>query len=396
MPEVKFQIPLTDPQKEFLQSDSTNTFFVSGRGGGKSFASFLKILTLPPGSQVYYIEPTYRNIKDISIATLKKIAEKLYKHTRINIIKNERITDTEIELNNRTRIYFRGAENYEKLRGISTGYLFMDEAAAIAEAAWNIISATLREGDCRLWITTTPRGKLNWVYKFLMDNQEESTLIKASTTTNTFLRPSYYEKLKKQYTAAFALQELEAEFIDGGAIVNPEWIKYYDNIKFDADDYTILAIDPAISQSDTADYTAMVIATYKGGKYYIRHVYRDQITFRSIIERAQALYKTYKCSMAVIEDVAFQKALLQELQYLDVPSIGIKPHSDKVARFMNSAAKLEQGLIEINSQITSEYVDELIAFPNAEHDDFVDATAYAINYLEETCSYSEVIAVGRW
>jgi phage terminase large subunit len=139
MPDIELQIPLTEPQKEFLNSDNTNTFFVSGRGGGKSFASFLKILTLPPRSRIYYIAPTYRNIKDISITTLKKIAEKIYKHTRINIIRDERITDTEVELNNRTRIYFRGAENYEKLRGISTEYLFIDEAAAIAEDAWDIV-----------------------------------------------------------------------------------------------------------------------------------------------------------------------------------------------------------------------------------------------------------------
>jgi hypothetical protein len=116
----------------------------------------LRVLSLPPHSRVYYIAPTFPVIRDVSKTTLRKITDNLYRASGVDLIESERVADNEITLINKTVICFRSAENYEKLRGISTQYLFIDEGAIIDSAAWDILAATLREGKTRLFITTTP------------------------------------------------------------------------------------------------------------------------------------------------------------------------------------------------------------------------------------------------
>jgi phage terminase large subunit-like protein len=129
---------------------------------------------------------------------------------------------------NNTTIYFRSAENYEKLRGINAEYIFIDEAALIPRDAWLIIAATLRTGACRLYVSTTPKGRANWVYDLTKLGEDKVEVIYAKTTSNKHLPPEYYALLKTQYNTSFALQELEGEFIDGASLVRSEWVKKID------------------------------------------------------------------------------------------------------------------------------------------------------------------------
>ena len=62
-----------------------------------------------------------------------------------------------------------------------------------------------------------------------------------------------------------------------------EWLRYYEEKPDNG--FTIMAVDPAISLSDSADYTAFVVLIYKDGKFYVDKVIRLKTTFRGIIGR---------------------------------------------------------------------------------------------------------------
>lgn len=392
---ITLNVQLTDPQHEFITAEEDDVIMIAGRGAGKTYASILRAVLTPPKTRLFYISSTYRALRDVSKAALKKLNDSIYEASKISIIENERIANDEIDLIDGKTICFRSADNYEKLRGISTGYVFIDEAALIEKPAWDIIAATLREGKCRLFITTTPRGKGNWVYD-LTTRQGTRTkkIIKASTLSNKFIdAQEYYDNLKLQYTSEFAKQELDGDFIDGSALMKPEWLKYYDTTITNG--FTIMAVDPAISLSDEADYTAFAILTYKDGKFYIENVLRMKVTFRGIVAIAKDLYKNYHAQQIVVEDVAFQKALVQELGNEGLTTLSVKPHKDKVARFMNTAAKFENGLLFLKKGINQDFIDELMSFPDGAHDDMVDALAYVVNAADESCNYTQTMAIPR-
>jgi len=144
--------------------------------------------------------------------------------------------------------------------------------------------------------------------------------------------PSYLgreeiENLRKELEddpGAFASEYLCKPITSENPIFVKEWIKEYD----EADDdfnrklnqeglYTIIAIDPAISRRQRADYSALVTISaskYKPEKYYVRThgVTRHRGTVEKTIDEAARLYEQFSATGVVIETVAFQQAVADE------------------------------------------------------------------------------------
>jgi predicted phage terminase large subunit-like protein len=71
--------------------------------------------------------------------------------------------------------------------------------------------------------------------------------------------------------------------------------------------------------------------------------------------------------------------LYQMLLREGLPIRELKADSDKVTRALPAAARMEAGMIYFldGAPWLGDYESELLAFPNGEHDDQVDVTAYA-------------------
>jgi predicted phage terminase large subunit-like protein len=80
-----------------------------------------------------------------------------------------------------------------------------------------------------------------------------------------------------------------------------------------------------------------------------------------------------------IEAVAFQLAIVQEARRDGLPVVELKPDRDKVSRALTAAARLEGGNVwwPKGARWLDEWESELLLFPNARHDDQVDALSYA-------------------
>ena len=78
---------------------------------------------------------------------------------------------------------------------------------------WQIMLGRLREAPGVAWVTTTPRGD-NWVYRtWGKQARPDYALIHSSTRENAFLPPDFVRSLSESYTARFARQEIEGEFL---------------------------------------------------------------------------------------------------------------------------------------------------------------------------------------
>jgi predicted phage terminase large subunit-like protein len=73
-----------------------------------------------------------------------------------------------------------------------------------------------------------------------------------------------------------------------------------------------------------------------------------------------------------------------------LPIDPVTPHGDKLARFMPVEGKIEHGYLHLTRGLPMYFEDELLNFPNGEHNDTVDALVYAVNALQNKL---EIIAL---
>ncbi len=175
--------------------------------------------------------------------------------------------------------------------------------------------------------------------------------------------------------------------------IHREWIQYYDVIppkQRDAYGYRThteirIGVDLAISKSDTADYTAMVIGllyeTDNSYDIYIRpKVINRKITFPETVEMCKTLNKSYEEKRGVpptfvIEDVAYQKALPQQLISEGIDNIETtRPgNQDKRTRLVLTANMIKTGIIKFPRIGCEELINQIVNFGVEKHDDLADA-----------------------
>jgi predicted phage terminase large subunit-like protein len=88
----------------------------------------------------------------------------------------------------------------------------------------------------------------------------------------------------------------------------------------------------------------------------------------------------------MIEKKASGQSLIQDMRRAGLPVMEYTPDRDKVSRVYAASPIMEAGRVWIptNKKWSEELIEELIRFPNAAHDDQVDAMTMAIHYMKES------------
>jgi hypothetical protein len=161
---------LSEGQKQITQSQSRFRVAICGRRWGKTYLSIREIAKFArlPNKKVFYVAPTYRMAKQIVWDKLK------YKLMDMNWIKKINESDLCIELVNGSKIFLRGADNYDSLRGVGLDFLVMDEFAMIDSKAWSeVLRPTLSDTGGSALFISTPMGQSNWAYDLFQKNLED-------------------------------------------------------------------------------------------------------------------------------------------------------------------------------------------------------------------------------
>jgi predicted phage terminase large subunit-like protein len=145
---------------------------------------------------------------------------------------------------------------------------------------------------------------------------------------------------------------------------------------------SFIVVDPAISESSSADYSAIMhFYIDSNNNYYINDIYRDRISANKLIEKIIEMHKKYDSLIVGVESVAFQKMIIELLTNRSLPLKLLKPKESKTVRAMPASAKLEIGKIYFRkADWNNEFEKELLAFPEGNHDDQVDCLAYATSF----------------
>jgi PBSX family phage terminase large subunit len=376
MTETQIDFRPTKPQRGFITSDARNSAFIGGIGSGKTRASVIKAISMPPNTVGMLVAPTFGMLRDTIVRTFADMMNKA-PHTLVRFNQSE----LHAELYDGKEILFRSADNPERLRGPNLAWAGLDEAALMNRNALDIMLGRLRLEPGNMWFTTTPKGRNHWLHEYIETGNVE--VHRSRTMDNPHLPQAYIDSLKSQYSSAFYAQEVLGEFVDmGGTRVKREWLRtgepptVFDRIT--------MGVDLAISTKSDADYTAAVVVGTLAGRTWILAAEHVRTGFHGVLNFITSLAEKWKPSIVAIESVQYQAAVVEELlRSTNLPIQAVRPDRDKITRFLPLEARYEQGLVYHAPGLIA-YTDEVLSFPAGAHDDLVDAAAYAYNAQQGT------------
>ena len=122
------------------------------------------------------------------------------------------------------------------------------------------------------------------------------------------------------------------------------------------------------------------------GNFYLLDVFRKRLNFPELKRAILDLFKKYNPEKLLIEDRGSGTSMLQELksEYIwCLEAYNPKQGSDKLMRLAAQSVKFENGSVYLPKQAPwlDEYVLEITGFPGTKHDDQVDSTSQALDYL---------------
>jgi predicted phage terminase large subunit-like protein len=140
-----------------------------------------------------------------------------------------------------------------------------------------------------------------------------------------------------------------------------------------------ITLDLAVSQKESADYTAAIVfAADKDSNIIILDAVKERFETLKHLELTKNLYNKWKPNLIGIESVQYQYSLIEAAMKYGLPVKALKPSADKLTRALPMQAKLNAGKVFLPAQSiwANELVEELASFPNGKHDDLVDCFSY--------------------
>ena len=172
-----------------------------------------------------------------------------------------------------------------------------------------------------------------------------------------------------------------------GGLIKRDWLKYYEPDQLPGSfEYLLQSWDTASKCGEINDFSVCTTWGMHDGKFYLIDLYRKKADFPELKRAVLSLYKKHNPPKLLIEDKASGTALIQELQFegvYGIESYQPQPGSDKFMRFAAQAIKFESGRVylPVRAPWLDEYVREITGFPGAKHDDQVDSTSQALEFL---------------
>ena len=312
------------------------------------------------------------------------------------VITKASINNAEITFINGVKVYVRGADNPDSLRGVKLYHVTLDEFQDVKDQVWEyIVRPALSDMKGTALFIGTPKPDAERFRKLYdlgvsgQDDEWQSWLFK--TVDNELIDPKEIEAARKSMSTPAYLQEYEASWDTAGAnVLRLEWFEESEQPK--GEHVTYLTIDPAgyesVAVGDTKkkhlDYFAIaVVKVFENGHWWVQKIDYGRWDVREAAVRVLMAIRNHKPMAVGMEKGALMRAFMPYMQdlmrknalYCHIEPIATSGQS-KIDRITYALQGLmEHGRITFNrKEDWMEVKKEMIAFPSKRaHDDLLDA-----------------------
>jgi len=387
---AELNIDLHPAQLQIFHSKKRFKIVAAGRRFGKSYLSAWLLLINAIQSEskdVFYVAPTFQQGKDIMWSLLKELGQDLIAAAHEN-------TATLTLINGR-KIYIKGSDRPDTLRGNAASFLVLDEYSSMKPVVWEqILRPVLADvrGSCLM--ISTPAGK-NHFYDTYKDALEDDDwdAFQFNSTDNPFLPEDEVEAARKNMSSMAFRQEFEASFETGsGGIFDEKWFKVDDEPE---EGNYVIAVDPAGYEAiekernlkrSRLDETAIAIVKIDRDKWWVKDIMHGRWNIKDTAKKILKSAILVEATTVGIETGALRNAILPYLedemrtegQWVSIAELrhGGKKKNDRITWALQG--RMEHGQITFNpDKDWKAFTNQMMDFPNRlAHDDLLDALAY--------------------
>jgi len=392
MSDLNFQLL---PWQQDVFNDKTRFKVVAaGRRCGKSRLAattlIIEALRCPPGSAVLYVSPTMGQSRQIIWDLLLDLGRE--------VISGSHVNNLDITMINGARIYVRGADRPDTLRGVSLTYAVLDEVADIKPEAWEqVIRASLSDKKGHALFIGTPKGR-NWFHDLWKQGQEDVDGDWKSwhftTKDNPLIDPTEIESAKKTLSSFAFKQEYLASFSNAGSdIFKENWVKYGEEpdygsyfVAVDLAGFEEVAKQAANAKKRLDETAIAIVKVTDEGKWFVKDIWHGRWDIRETAAKILMAMRDYRPLSVGIERGALKNAVLPYLSdlmrknnvYSHIVDLthGNRKKADRI--IWSLQGRFEHGRIVLNQEGDFEtFLDQLLMFPaQGVHDDLPDALSY--------------------
>ena len=389
--------------------------FLAGRGAGKTRTAAENLWQMAwnqPKTRWLVSAPTYADVKDVCFLGESGLINVMPRE----IVLKHTISDNEIHLINGSIIKGIAASEPERFRGPQFHGGWLDELAAweYLDEAWDMIQFGMRLGQRPLLIcTTTPKPKA--LILDLIERDGEDVIVSSASTYDNIdnLAPTFKKQILQYEGTTLGRQEIYAEIIDPEeqGIIKRQMFKLWDADKpLPKFQYVIQSYDCATSDKTKNDPTAcVVLGAFKPSDdkpmaamvidCWSEHMQYPDLRPR-VIEEATSIYGDEnewghgkKVDMILVEDKSAGISLIQDLQRAGLNVRAYNPgNTDKIGRLNIVSPIIAKGLVYLPESSSNEgqvrdwcqeFVNQVCAFPEVRHDDYVDALTQGLRLMRD-------------
>lgn len=175
-------------------------------------------------------------------------------------------------------------------------------------------------------------------------------------------------------------------------VIFKEWIHYYDGLPATTRNgqyFLVSAVDLALSDRDSADFTAIVSAQVLAEinndiKIFIQpHPVNKRLSFPEQEETIENINRPVSTGNSrhyiYIESVGYQGALVQSLVQKGLRAEGVTPQGSKRERLTYISPLIKSGVVLFPRQGAEDLITQLVGFGVEKHDDLADALSLLVS-----------------
>jgi predicted phage terminase large subunit-like protein len=146
---------------------------------------------------------------------------------------------------------------------------------------------------------------------------------------------------------------------------------------------TVLSVDPAVTTARRSDYTAFtVLSRGKDRKVYVRHSEAMKTDGEGIREKTNALCEIYGVGVVIVETNQGGDLWKQVFKGVNARVRLLNQRIKKEHRIAQAADFYKKGRV-VHTKHFPPLEEQMLAYPNVQHDDLVDSVATGVLYFEK-------------